>query len=150
MGYLLEQRLSPAERPGQHDLSTAAYLQITAEIPPNRIIVFNLEKFQRIVSATLIDLYPMFGRNAAPRNITVERLIKISHLVVRDLTNILSREPQTPQLPVPSSLLASAHPLPLPAEVYKTLQLVPSKFAEASASRKPPPADTLQPARALP
>ena len=71
MGYLLEERLPPAERPGQHDLSTAAYLQIAAEIPPDRIIVLNLEEFQRLVSATLIDLYPMFARYAALRNITV-------------------------------------------------------------------------------
>ena len=56
--------------------------------------------------------------------------------------HILSREPLAPQLPVPSSLLASAHPLPQPSEVYKTLQLISSKFAEASASTKPRPADT--------
>ena len=82
MGYLLEERLPPAERPGKHDLSTAAYLQSAADISPDRIIVFNLEDFQRLVSATLIDLYPMFARYAAPRNITVERLLEISHLVV--------------------------------------------------------------------
>ena len=105
MGYLLEERLPPAERPGQHDLSTAAYLQIAAEIFPDRIIVLNLEEFKRLVSATLIDLYPMFARYAAPRNITVERLLEISHLVIRDATHILSREPPALQLPVPSSLL---------------------------------------------
>ena len=82
MGYLLQTRLPHAERPCQHDLSTAAYLQIAAEIPPDRIMVFNLKEFQRLVSATLTDLYPMFPRYAAPRNITVKRLLKISHLVV--------------------------------------------------------------------
>ena len=142
IGYLHEERLPPAERPGQHDLSTVAYLQIAAEIPPDRIIVLNLEEFQRLVSATLTDLYPMFARYAAPRNIIVGRLLEISHLVIRDPTNILSREPPAPQLPVHSSLLASAHPLPQPAEVYESLQLIASKFAEASASTKPPPADT--------
>ena len=91
MGYQLEERLLPAERPGQHDLSTAAYLQIAAEIPPDFIIVLNLEEFKRLVSATLIYLYPMFARYAAPRNITVERLLEISHLVVRDPPHILSR-----------------------------------------------------------
>ena len=79
MGYLLEERLPPAERPGKHNLSTAAYLQIAAEIPFDRIIVFNLEEFKRLVSVTLIDLYPMFARYAAARNITAERLIEISH-----------------------------------------------------------------------
>ena len=53
MGYVLEERVPPAERPWQHDLSTASYLQIAAEIPPHRIIVLNLEEFQRFVSATL-------------------------------------------------------------------------------------------------
>ena len=134
MGYLLEERLPPAERPGQHDLSTAAYLQIAAEIPPNRIIVFNLEKFQRLVSATLIDLYPMFARYAAPLNLTVERPLEISHLVVREPTHILSREPPVPLLPVPSSLLASAHPLPQPAKVYKRFSSSPRS------SQKPLPA----------
>ncbi len=96
MGYLLEERLPPAERPGKHNLSTAAYLQIAAEIPPDRIIVLNLEEFQRLVSATLTDLYPMFARYTTSRNITVERLLEISHLVVRDPTHILCREPPAP------------------------------------------------------
>ena len=52
MGYLLEERLPPAERPSQHDHSTAAYLQIAAEIPPDHIIVLKLEEFQRLGSAT--------------------------------------------------------------------------------------------------
>ena len=141
MGYLLEERLPPAERPGQHDLSTAAYLQIAAEIPPNRIIVLNLEEVQRLVSATLTELYPMYARYATPRNITVERLLEISHLVFRDPTHILSREPPVPQNPAHLSLLAPAHPLPQPAEVFKTIQYLASKFAEASASTKPPPVD---------
>ena len=117
-------------------------MHIAAEISPDRIIVLNLKEFQRLVSATLTDFYPMFERYAAPRNITVERLLEISHLVVRDPTHILSREPPAPQLPVLSSLLALAHPFPQPAEMYKTLQLIASKFAEAFASTKPPPADT--------
>ena len=83
----------------------------------------------------------MFARYAASRNITVERLLEISHFVVRDHTHILSRKPPASQLPVPSSLLTSAHLLPQPGDVYKTLQLIASKFAEVSASTKPPLAD---------
>ena len=56
MGYLLEEQLQPAKRPSKHDLSTASNLKIAADIPTDRIIVFNLEKFQRLVSATLTDL----------------------------------------------------------------------------------------------
>ena len=44
-GYMLEERLPPAKRSRQHDLSTAAYLQIAAEISPDRIIVLNKQKF---------------------------------------------------------------------------------------------------------
>ena len=84
----------------------------------------------------------MYARYATPRNITVERLLEILHLVVRDPTHILSREPPAPQPPAPSSLLASAHSLPQPAEVFKTLQFTASKFAEVSSSTKPTPADT--------
>ena len=142
MGYVLEERLPPTERPGQHDLSTAAYLQIAAEIPPDRIIVLNLEMFQRLVSATLTELYPVYARYAHPRNITVDRLFEISHLVVRDTSHILSREPPAPQPPVPSSLMTPAHMLSEPTEVLKTIQFLAFKFAEAPASTKPPPADT--------
>lgn len=69
---MLEEQQPPAERPGQHNLSTAAYLQISAEISPERIIVLNLDEFQR-----LTELYPMYTRYATPRNITVERLFEI-------------------------------------------------------------------------
>lgn len=45
MEYVLEKRLVHPERFEQHDLSTAAYLKIVAEIPSNHIIVLNLKKF---------------------------------------------------------------------------------------------------------
>ena len=57
MGYVREKWLPPAERSEQHNLSTAAYLQIAAEIPPDRIIFLNLERFHRLLSATLNELY---------------------------------------------------------------------------------------------
>ena len=139
---MLEERLPPAERPGQHDLSTAAYLQIAAVIPPDSIIFLNLEEFQCLVSATLNELYPVYARYAHPRNITIDRLLKISYIVVRDFSHILSREPPALHLPVPSSLMAPAHRLSQPAEVLRTIQFLASKFAEASASTKPPLADT--------
>ena len=78
----------------------------------------------------------MYARYAHPRNITVERLLEISHLVVRDHSHILSREPPAPQPPAPSSLLAPTNPFPQLAKVFKTIQYLTSKFAEASASTK--------------
>ena len=79
---MIEERLPPAERPGQHDLLTAAYLQIAAKIFPDRIIVLYLEEFQRLVSATDNELYPVYARYAHTRNIIVYRLLEISHIVV--------------------------------------------------------------------
>ena len=142
MEYVFKERLQPTKRPEQHDLSTAAYLQIAAEIPPDRLIVFNLEEFQLLVSATRTELYPVYARYAHPRNITVDWLHEISLLVVRDPLHILSRELTAPQPPAPSSLLTPAHHLFQPAKVLKTIQFLASKFAETSASTKPPPANT--------
>ena len=62
MGHLLERRLPLAERPGQHDLSTAAYLQIAAQLPADRVIVLNLQKLSTLISSTVTYLYPTFAR----------------------------------------------------------------------------------------
>ena len=51
MGHL-EESLPHAERPGQHELFTAAYIRYGVELPPDRIIVLNLQKFSALVSAT--------------------------------------------------------------------------------------------------
>lgn len=103
MGHLLDERLPPAERPGQHDLSTIAYLKIAAELPPDRIIVLNLEKFSRLVSATATDLYPACARYVPPRVISVEKLLERFHLIVRDPSGVLRREPSTPPQQTPST-----------------------------------------------
>ena len=142
-GWVCAQKyLPPTERPG----STASRLPRTCRLQPKFLRIassfYNLEEFHRLVSATLTELYPVYARYAPQRNITVERLLEISHLVVRNPSHILNREPPAPQPPTPSSLIASAHPLPQPAEVFKMLQLLDSKFAEASASTKPLLADT--------
>ena len=142
---MLEERLPPAERPGQHDLSTAAYLQIAAKIPPDRIIVLNLEKFQRLVFATYNELYSVCARYVYPRNITVDRFLEISHIVVRDPLHILSREPPALHLPAPSSLMAPAHLLSQPAEVLKTIQ-----FLAYNLQRLPPAPNRRSPTLPLP
>lgn len=48
MGHVFKKRLPPAKRPWHHDLSIAAYLQIAADIPADRIIVLNLKEFQAL------------------------------------------------------------------------------------------------------
>ena len=92
MGLVLEERLPFAESLRKHNVSTAAYLQIVAEIPPDCIIVLNLEEFQRHVFAIFTELYLVYAQYVHLCNITVD-LLEISHLVVRDTSNILSRDP---------------------------------------------------------
>ena len=55
MGYLLEEYLPPVERPNHRDLSTAAYLQIAADFPADRIIVLDLHEFSTLVAAAMRD-----------------------------------------------------------------------------------------------
>ena len=87
----------------------SAYLQIAAEIPPESIIVRNLKKFQHHVSGTLNKLYPVYEQYAYPCNISVDRLLEILHIVVRDPSHILNRKPPALHLSGPSSLMALAH-----------------------------------------
>ena len=94
MGYVLDERLPLAERPGQHDFSRAAYLQITAELHTDRIIVLKLQEFSPVVSATVTDLYPAFAGYVPPRTVTIKKLLELSHLIVRDPSGILRREPR--------------------------------------------------------
>ena len=101
-----------------------------------------MEEFQRLVSATLNKLYLVFALYADSHNITVDRLFKISHFVVRDPSHIQSREPLALYLPAPSSLMAPTHVLSQPAEVLKTILFLASKFAEAYANTKLLLADT--------
>ena len=104
--------------------------------------MFNLEEFQRLVLATLTVMYPMYAQYASSSNITVERFIEISHLVVRDYSPILSQEPSAFQPPAPSNLMAPTHLLSKPAEMFKTLEFLASKCAQASSRTKQPSADT--------
>ena len=55
-GYELEERLAPAERSGQLDLSAVAYLQIASELPNYRVVVLNLLKFNSLISKTSAKL----------------------------------------------------------------------------------------------
>ena len=75
MVYVLDKRLLPAVGPKQNNFSTTSYLQIAAKIPPDRIIVLNLKEFQRLVFATLIELYLVCALYAYSRDITVDRLL---------------------------------------------------------------------------
>ena len=96
MGHALDKHLQLAERTGKHDRLTVAYFQIAVELPPNRIIVLNLKEFQRIVFATLTELYPVYAQYVSLRNITVERLLEIWHLCDRDPLHNLWRRPPAP------------------------------------------------------
>ncbi len=109
MGYDLEEHLAHAERPGQLDLSVVAYLQIVSELPSDRVVVLNLQEFNSLVSKTFAKLYPAVARYTRPRPVSIEDLLELSHHVVRDPFNILSREPPTPPTPVLPSLSAQLY-----------------------------------------
>ena len=48
MGYDLEVRLAPTERPGQLDLSVVANVQIVFELPSDRVVVLNLQELPHL------------------------------------------------------------------------------------------------------
>ena len=147
MSHLLEERLPPDERPAQQDLSTASYLQIAAKLPADRIIVLNLQEFSTLVSANVTDLYPAFARYVPPRVISVDTLLKLSHLIVRDPSGVLRREPSSIPQQTPSAISDPAL-FPPPAEMLEMLemlQLLATRIAEASsapASQHPAPPST--------
>ena len=96
MGYDMEERLAPAERHGQLDLSIVGYLQIVSELPSDCGVVLNLQEFNCLVSKTFVKLYPAVARYTRRRPFSFEDLLELSHLVVHDPSNILSREPRFP------------------------------------------------------
>ena len=56
MGYTLEEHLPSAERPNKRDLFTKTYLQIAVDMPPDRIIVLNLQEFSTLVAKAVIEI----------------------------------------------------------------------------------------------
>ena len=76
MGYDLEERLAPAERPGQLDLSVVAYLQIVSELPSDRVVVLKFQEFNSLVSKIFAKLYPAVALYTRPRPVTFEDLLE--------------------------------------------------------------------------
>ena len=72
MGYSFDKHLLQAEHPDKHDLNTEAYLQIAADIPPESIIVFNLQEFTTLVANAVIEQFPAFASFASRRTIYVK------------------------------------------------------------------------------
>ena len=146
MNYNLEERLGPAERPGQLDLSMVAYLQIVSELACDQVFVLNFQEFNSLVSKTFVKLYPAFVRYIRPQPFSFEDFLELVHLVVCHPSNILSQEFPNPPTFVLLSLSASTL-LPTTAAVFKTLQLIAGQFAAATSASKPltvePPATDL-------
>ena len=122
MGYHLEEGFAPAERPGQLYLSVVTYLQIVSELPSDRVVELNLQVFNSLVSKTIAKLYPAVARCTRPRPVSFVDLLELSHLVVREPFNVLSREPPTFPTPVLPSLLAPTILPPTAEHFFKTLQ----------------------------
>ena len=126
MGYTLDEHLPSAERPYQRDLSTEAYLQIAADMPPDRIIVLNLQEFSTLVANAVIEQFPAFASLVPMRTFPVEKILELSRMLVRDPSGFLRRDPVGPRQLLPATT-------PPPAMIFPSaadwLQLLASKFS---------------------
>ena len=75
MGYTLDEHLPSAQRPYQRNLSTEAYLQIAADMPPDRIIVLNLQESSTLVANAVIEQFPAFASFVPMRTFPVEKIL---------------------------------------------------------------------------
>lgn len=68
---------------------------------PDCIIVLNLQEFSTVASA-VTEQFPAYVSFVPMRNIPVEKLLELSHTIVRDPARILRHEPALPrQLLIP-------------------------------------------------
>ena len=91
---------------------TEAYLQIAADMHPDRIIVLNLQEFSTLVANAVIEQFPAFASFVPMRTFFVEKILELSRMIVRDLSGVLRRDPVCPRqlLPTTSSLPAMISP----------------------------------------
>lgn len=59
--YTLDEDFLSAERPYQRDLSTEAYLQIADDMPPDRIMVFNLQNVSMLIADAVVEKFSEFA-----------------------------------------------------------------------------------------
>ena len=96
LGYTLEERLPPVERPNTRDLSVFAYLQIADNVPSEYLIPLDLNEFNELMNKVVREQFGFVGRNFKTRHIDFERIRDIARTVVRDPTGLLrGAEPET-------------------------------------------------------
>ena len=103
MGYTLDEHLPSAERPYPRDLFIEAYLQIAVAMPPDCIIVLNLQKFSTLVANAVIEQFPAFASFVPMRTFPVEKILELSRMIVRDPSCILRRDPVGPRQLLPAT-----------------------------------------------
>ena len=134
--YELEERLAPAERPGQLNLSTVAYLQIASELPQRPRCGPQPAKVQHPRLQNV--------RKALPRGRAIHKAT--TSIVQRPFGDVSDRFPRL--LPHSEPRASSSQTLAIPslsalalfsqlAKVFKTLQIIAKKFSAASAFSKP-------------
>ena len=89
LGYTLEERLPPVERPNTRDLSVFAYLQIADNVPSEYLIPLDLNEFNELMNKVVREQFGFVGRNFKTRHIDFERIRDIARTVVRDPTGLL-------------------------------------------------------------
>ena len=141
MGYTLDEHFPSAERLYQRDLSTEAYIQIAVAMPPDRIIVLNLQEFSTLVANAVIEQFPAFASFVPMRTFPVEKILELSRMIVRDPSGILQQYPVGPR----QLLLATSPP---PAMIFPSatdwIQLLASKFSPTTQAASQPSASTAE------
>ena len=103
MGYTLDEHRSSAERPYQRDLSTEAYLHIAADMPPDRIIVLNLQELRTLLANAVIEQFQAFASFVSMRMFPVEKILELSRMIVRDTSGIQRRDSVGPRQLLPAT-----------------------------------------------
>ena len=91
MGLTVNEHLAAAKQPNQRDLSKFSYLQIAAGVPSDCIIVLILTEFSDLVVKAVKAQYPAFAKSNPYRLISVEKLLSLCNIIVRDPLGILPK-----------------------------------------------------------
>ena len=110
-------------------------------MPPDRIIVLNLQEFSTLVANAVIELFPAFASFMLMRTFSVEKILELARMIVRDPINVLRRDPVGPR----QVLTATTPP---PTMMFscsaKWIQLLGSKFSPTTQAAPQPSASTAE------
>ena len=107
MSYTIEEQPS-AEHPYQRELSTEAYFQIAGDMPPKCIIVLNLKEFSTLVANAVIEQFSSFASFVPMRTFPVEKILKLSRMILNDFGGALRCDPVGPRKLFPVAFVPPA------------------------------------------